>query len=72
MHIISYQDSFIVQKLFFFTSTTIPVHFRWDVSSFDNAPFTLFWLPILLLLYILHPFSILYVVIGCSCLSYEM
>jgi len=31
MHIISYQYSFIVQKLFFFTSTTIPVHFRWNV-----------------------------------------
>jgi len=32
MHIISYQYSFVVQKLFFFTSTTIPVHFRWNVS----------------------------------------
>ena len=72
MRIMSYQYSFIVQKLFFFTSTTIPVHFRWDMSSFNNAPFSLFWLSILLLLCIHHPFSIMYVVIACSCLSYEL
>jgi hypothetical protein len=52
--------------------SSLALHFRWDVSSFDNAPFSLFWLPILLLLCIHHPFSIFYVIIGCSCLSHEL
>lgn len=46
MQIINYKYCFIVQKLFFFTSTTIPIHFSQDVSAFVIAPFSLFWPPV--------------------------